>query len=197
VERCRDTRRHGVARHHTVPPGGFEPPTHGLGDDVRMRRCADCAANSMTIPCAIDAPLRRMRRPFGTGAGFGGLERVFDCLTLCAKWLASSNQREGAPILMPIFHPGARGRCHLLGYGVVIAGTAFEILVRGGPLRSLANRCERHALSGQRLLARPHQLPYVVSCPGMPGTSASMLMTRGVDERLHPLPCATRSLATD
>jgi hypothetical protein len=63
---------------------------------MRMRRCADCAANSMTIPCAIDAPLRQCAAPLERAQVWRRLERVFDCLTLYARWLASSNQREGA-----------------------------------------------------------------------------------------------------
>jgi hypothetical protein len=46
-----------------------------------------------------------MRRPFGTAQVWEvwRLERVFDYLTLYARWLASSNQREEAPVLVPIF----------------------------------------------------------------------------------------------
>jgi hypothetical protein len=150
----------------------------------------------MTIPCAIDAPLRRMRRRFGTGAGLGGASNVCSTASLSMRDGLLRVTSVGAPVLMPIFHPGARGRCHLLGYGVVIVGTAFEILVRGGPLRSLANRCERHALvraKTPRFAASASICRFVPGDAGYVGPDAD---DEGIDDRCL-VPSATRSLATD
>jgi hypothetical protein len=140
------------ARHHTVPPGGIEPPTHGLGNDVQMRRCADCAANSMTIPCAIDAPLRQCAAP---------LERaqVWEAPRTCVRLPHSLCE-------MACFEePSVRG----------LGSDADLPPGRSRPVSlTWIWRCHCRKRTSLRL----HQLPYVVSCPGMPGTSAPMLMTR-------------------
>ena len=66
--------------------GGFEPPTHGLGNDVRMRRCADCAANSMTIPLRHRCAAAPNAPPLWNARRFGRrLEHVFDYLTLLCE----------------------------------------------------------------------------------------------------------------